>query len=191
MVDRLPPIKGIAKAIRDSRVRVCPICDAYEAIDRRIAVLCDGPKGRREAAFLQTYSHQVTVLALECDPGAPLGQNVLQVYLRDLALAPQGVVLHRSGELERHFDHLYLALGCAPQADLALGCGADQDEAGSLLVDAHQMTSVPGLYAAGDVVRGLNQLAVASGEAAVAATDLHNRLRAAARSGACARSCHQ
>ena len=46
-------------------------------------------------------------------------------------------------------------------------------------MDAHQQTTTPGLYAAGDVVRGLNQIAVASAEAAVAATDIHNRLRQA------------
>jgi thioredoxin reductase (NADPH) len=39
------------------------------------------------------------------------------------------------------------------------------------------MTSVEGLYAAGDLVRGLNQIAVATGEAAIAATAMHNRLR--------------
>ena len=43
----------------------------------------------------------------------------------------------------------------------------------------HQETSVPGLYAAGDVVRGLNQISTAEGEGAIAATDVHNRLRGA------------
>ena len=63
------------------------------------------------------------------------------------------------------------------------GCGTAGDEAtwnageSRLEVDLHQATSVPGLYAAGDVVRGLNQIAVATAEAAVAATDIHNRLR--------------
>ena len=40
----------------------------------------------------------------------------------------------------------------------------------------HQETSVDGLYAAGDVVRGLNQISVAEGAAAIAATAIHNRL---------------
>jgi thioredoxin reductase (NADPH) len=44
-------------------------------------------------------------------------------------------------------------------------------------VNAHVETSVGGLYAAGDVVRGLNQLIVAAAESAVAATDVHNKLR--------------
>ncbi|SNS87210.1 hypothetical protein SAMN06265795_10856 [Noviherbaspirillum humi] len=39
-------------------------------------------------------------------------------------------------------------------------------------------TSVPGLYAAGDVVSGLNQIAVATGQAAIAATAIHNSLQA-------------
>ncbi|MDP9065448.1 MAG: FAD-dependent oxidoreductase, partial [Pseudomonadota bacterium] len=51
------------------------------------------------------------------------------------------------------------------------------DDRGALVVNEHQQTSVDGLYAAGDVVRGLNQIVVAGAEAAVAATDIHNRLR--------------
>lgn len=50
------------------------------------------------------------------------------------------------------------------------------DPAGCLKVNSHQETSVPGLYAAGDVARGLNQIAVAEAEAAIAALDIHNRL---------------
>ena len=46
-----------------------------------------------------------------------------------------------------------------------------------LRVNAHQETSVPRLYAAGDVVRGLNQVVVAASESAIAATDIHNKLR--------------
>jgi thioredoxin reductase (NADPH) len=50
------------------------------------------------------------------------------------------------------------------------------DAAGRLFVSEHQETSVRGLYAAGDLVRGLNQISVATGEAAIAATAVHNAL---------------
>ena len=50
------------------------------------------------------------------------------------------------------------------------------NEQGQLRVDEHGQTSVPGLYAAGDVVVGLNQINVAAGEAAIAETAIHNRL---------------
>jgi thioredoxin reductase (NADPH) len=43
-------------------------------------------------------------------------------------------------------------------------------------VDEHLRTNVPGLYAAGDIVKALNQISVAVGHAAIAATDIHNSL---------------
>ena len=62
------------------------------------------------------------------------------------------------------------------QTALAASLGARMDKAGRLFVSEHQETSVPGLYAAGDLVRGLNQIDVAVGEAAIAATAVHNAL---------------
>jgi thioredoxin reductase (NADPH) len=45
-----------------------------------------------------------------------------------------------------------------------------------LVIDAHQRTTVAGLYAAGDVAKGLDQISHAMGEAAVAATAIRNDL---------------
>jgi thioredoxin reductase (NADPH) len=45
-----------------------------------------------------------------------------------------------------------------------------------LITDKHQRTSVEHLYAAGDIVNTINQISVASGEAAVAATAIHKSL---------------
>ena len=47
---------------------------------------------------------------------------------------------------------------------------------GEIMVDEHLRTTVPGLYAIGDVVNGINQISVATGHAAVASTDVHNSL---------------
>jgi thioredoxin reductase (NADPH) len=145
VIDRLPSLEGLESAVRRSLVRMCPICDAYEAIGQRIAVLGVGVIDELSGEF--RFSGNTVSWS-----------------------APDGTV--------STFDHLYLALGCEPQSALAIGCGAQRDDEGNLIVDAHQMTSVPGLYAAGDVVRGLNQIAVAAGEAAIAATAIHKRLRA-------------
>jgi thioredoxin reductase (NADPH) len=166
VIDRMPRVAGLEDAIRRSLVRMCPICDAYEAIDKRIAVLGDGGLAQREAAFLGTYSQQVTVI------GARAARRLSFTETEIKWAQPRG--------LQRTFDHLYLALGCEPQSALAVDCGAKRDKEGNLVVDMHQMTSVDGLFAAGDVVRGLNQIAVAVGDAAIAATAIHNRLRDAA-----------
>jgi thioredoxin reductase (NADPH) len=54
--------------------------------------------------------------------------------------------------------------------------GADLSSEDCIKVDAHQRTSIPGLYAAGDVVIGLDQISHAMGEGGVAATTIRNDL---------------
>lgn len=61
------------------------------------------------------------------------------------------------------------------RSDLALGLGAKHDGTGALIVDEHSRTAIPGLYAAGEVVRRLDQVVVTMDHAAMAATDIHNR----------------
>ena len=77
---------------------------------------------------------------------------------------------------ESSFDTLYPMLGFDAQSGFATQLGAQCDENRELLVDAHQETTVPGLYAAGDMVKALNQMAVGMGHAATAATAIHNAL---------------
>jgi thioredoxin reductase (NADPH) len=180
--DHLPAIDGARPAVLRSLLRVCPICDAFEAIDKRIAVIGDGALGEREAEFLRTYSNQVTLLHIGSP--APAAANAsrasgigrISIQLSDLRIQKDRVIL-RTADGERHFDVVYVALGCSTQHHLARSLLADCDEQGALRVNAHQETSVPRLYAAGDVVRGLNQVVVAAAESAIAATDIHNKLR--------------
>lgn len=181
VVDIKPTLGGIEAAIRRALVRMCPICDAYEAIDQAIAVLGDGPLGAREAMFLRTYSERVTLLHLGAMEDLDLaalrdaGIGVAATSLKDITLEEK-VIVGPVGTGST-FDCLYLALGCEMQSRLAVRWGAEHDAEANLIVDAHQRTSIDGLYAAGDVVRGLNQIAIATAEAAIAATDIHRRLR--------------
>jgi thioredoxin reductase (NADPH) len=75
-------------------------------------------------------------------------------------------------------DTLYPMIGCEPQLALLDGLDARTDRVGQLWVDEHQCTSIPGLYAAGDVVHALNQMSVGAAHAATAATAIHNALPA-------------
>lgn len=185
VLDRKPGLDGVDEAIRKALVRICPICDAFEAIDQAIAVLGDGPLGAREAMFLRTYSDRVTLLHLGSTDDLDLallqdsGIELIQTDLQQMSLDDKVVL--RTAHGARWFDCLYLALGCEMQSRLAVRWGAAHDADGNLVVDAHQQTSIEGIYAAGDVVRGLNQIAVATAEAAIASTDIHRRLREADR----------
>jgi thioredoxin reductase (NADPH) len=75
-------------------------------------------------------------------------------------------------------------LGETARSSLAAKLGARTAQCEELVVDAHGATTVPGLYAVGDVVVGLNQIAVATGQAARAATHIHNCLPPALRPAA-------
>ena len=184
--DHHPDLPGVERAIERALVRICPICDGYEATDKAVAIIGHSDKGVREAAFMRTYSDRVTLIHV----GPPdalteraalvrLGVDLVETPIETVRLEGDRVTALCWNGQYRAFDLVYSALGTSPNAELAQALGARLADDGRLEVDLHQKTSVPGLYAAGDVVRGLNQIAVATAEAAVAATDIHNTLRQA------------
>lgn len=186
VVDHHPDLPGVERAIERSLVRICPICDGYEATDKSVAIIGNDDKGMREAAFLRTYSDRVTLI--HTGPAGALGPTdelermgieLIRAPIDNVRLEGDRVTALGWGGASRAFDLVYSALGTSPNVALADSLGARTGGDGRLVVDPHQQTSVSGLYAAGDVVRGLNQIAVASAEAAVAATAIHNALREA------------
>lgn len=186
VVDHHPDLPGVERAIERSLVRICPICDGYEAIDKAVAIIGQDDKGVREAAFLRTYSDRVTLIHVgpadaltEEDELARMGAELIRAPIDNVRLEGDRVTALSWGGAFRVFDLVYSALGTSPNAELARALGARVGDDGCMVVDTHQATSVPGLYAAGDVVRGLNQIAVAGAEAAIAATAIHNALREA------------
>ena len=184
VIDHHPDLPGVERAIERSLVRICPICDGYEAIDKAVAVIGDDDKGVSEAAFLRTYSDRVTLIhtgpaeaLTERDEMARMRIELICAPLDNVRLEDDRVTALSWGGQFRAFDLVYSALGTSANVELAKALGARRGEDGRLTVDARQMTNIEGLYAAGDVVRGLNQIAVATAEAAVAATAIHNALR--------------
>lgn len=182
IVDVLPSLDGINDAIASGLIRLCAVCDAYEARDERIAVY--GPLDRvvRHACHLRTFSRHVSMVLSE--PGTvaeedraqadALGVSVIGVP--DVITLDEKVCRVRVGAITHTFDAFYPVLGAKPRAQLAVGLGAHADPAGELVVDERFQTNVRGLYAAGDVVSALNQISVAAGHAAIAATAIHRRL---------------
>lgn len=181
IVDSHPRISGLSRAVADGAVRYCPVCDAFEALDRRIAVYGAGSDAAEKAKFLRTYARDVTWLVPDAverqADAAELAQSGIAVVgpVKDLSYRRGGIeAVTPDGDMR--FDILYPAMGCDVRATLATTLGAAASAAGTLEVDAHQQTSVDGLYAAGDVVSDLHQIAVATGHAAIAATRIHRLL---------------
>jgi thioredoxin reductase (NADPH) len=183
IVDRMPPIADIEEAIAAGVVRLCAICDGYEANDERIAVYGPVEEAIRHAVFLRTFSRHVTAIASDAnEAGAQslalarrASVNVLPMPSR-LRHAAKHCVVEFDHADALDFDTLYPVLGGDAQSGLALALGARVDDHRELIVDEQQQTSVSGLYAVGDIVSALNQISVAVGHAAIAATAIHNRL---------------
>ncbi len=169
-------------ALASGLLRYCPICDGYEVTDRRVAVIGTGEGGVKEALFLRSYTADVTLIAPEgahdLDPAARSALGEAGIALAD---APCGTIVLADAAIViggRAFDTAYPAMGSAIHSALARMLGAQTSAEGCMIVDAHQRTDVPGLYAAGDVVLGLDQISHAMGEGGVAATTIRNDLAA-------------
>ena len=172
------------EALARGLLRYCPVCDGYEVTDRRIALLGSGEHALKEAEFMRSYSPDVTLVApfgrhdFTTEQRALIARwniHCIDGPLRGIELLTRGIALRLDGGT-RHFDTLYAALGTKPRSELACAIGAETGPDGAILVDCHQMTSVTGLYAAGDVVKGLDQISNAMGHAAVAATAMRNAI---------------
>jgi thioredoxin reductase (NADPH) len=185
IVDESPEMPGLRDAIYDGALRFCPICDAYEVIDQRVGVLGRSDNASKKALFMRTYSRQVTLLATDDPKSMPDDiRNELQ-QAGVIVSEDQVVDVERNGELIEallrngtrcEFDVIYPIMGCEVRSGLAQALGARTNEIGCVHVDECQSTTVPGLFAAGDVVSDLHQISVGIGHAAIAATKIHNSL---------------
>jgi thioredoxin reductase (NADPH) len=184
VVDVMPAMDGLEAGIAAHAVRLCAICDGYEASDADIAVLAPVDVGIHHAAFLRSFSRTVAVVPSEVGEPSPECARVASEAGIELLPPARSMRCDEHGcEVEtdagtRRFDTLYPVLGSDAQSRLASELGAAVDDNAELVVDARMQTSVDGLYAIGDVVSALNQISVAMGHAAIAASALHGRLPA-------------
>jgi thioredoxin reductase (NADPH) len=182
LVDETPKIGGLQSGVYDGAIRFCPICDGFEAMDLRIGVFGSSLEAGHKALFLRTYSREVLLFESEGDADAELRDALTQAGIKRSGKPVQvdclenGVRVTVAGGDCFDVDVLYPALGCHVRSDLAIRLADDRTQIGTVSVDALQQTTIDCLYAAGDVVSDLHQLAVATGHAAIAATAIHNRL---------------
>lgn len=180
------PVERWQEAVAAGAVRLCPVCDGYDVIDKRIAVATSEVNPVGHALFMRSFSTDV-LLFERAEHSAVNDDERRQLQaanVRHIASPLVGVtlsddlrpVMHtRDGE-SYVCDVFYPMLGETARSSLAAKLGAETVECDKLVVDDHCRTSVPGLFAIGDVTRGLNQIAVAAGQAAIAATTIHNTL---------------
>jgi thioredoxin reductase (NADPH) len=187
-LDIEPEIPNPKAKVKAGLIRHCPICDAYEARGKRIALVSYGKCRVKEALLIRGYTSDLTVLTLGHPADIPPGDmNLLESAGVKVVLDPIEQLTQEGNQIAAwpsasdqplFFDTIYSALGMKLRSELAVSVGAELDSDGALLVDRHQLTTVKGLYAAGDVVHGLSQVSVSAGQAAIAATAINASLPA-------------
>ena len=78
---------------------------------------------------------------------------------------------------ELKFDAIFIFCGFVPNVKFLTNAGIKMDKSGHVIVDENLMTSVPGIFAAGDITGKLKRIAWAIGEGALAAFSVYKWLK--------------
>lgn len=184
VVNRRPAIDEMlhARALQEGRLRYCPVCDGFEVTDKNVAVIGTGESGVSEAVFLRGFTEKVTLISPDVmhdldrdarDKAAEFGISLVDGPAVIDGMDVDGIYV-RAADAFLSFDSIYPALGSDVNNMVAQMAGVQCAESGAIIVDSHQRTSVQGIYAAGDVVLGLDQISHAMGEGGVAAVTIRN-----------------
>lgn len=182
-----PDLPNLKEAILNGFIRHCMICDGYEIIDKRVALIGYGKKVLEESLFLKTYTQDITILTT----GRPIYLSRQDVSLlenqqikiitdsiSDLIIKKNKITAFRlKSGTACNFDTIYSALGTIAHSDFTKALDIKLGKNHCILTDKSQQTSASGVYAAGDITTALDQISVAFGQAAIAATAIHNILR--------------
>jgi thioredoxin reductase len=194
VIDVVPGIEGLPDLFGRS-VHHCPHCDGYEYAGRPIGVYGQAGPGVEGALAMLAWSDDIALLT----DGKPLApEDQLRCDRFGVTVREERVVRleGRDGQLERVVfaggsplarAALFLVAGQREQSPLAKKLGCEINADGVVVTDQHELTSVPGIYVAGDASIGEQLVVVAAAEGASAATTIHaalweEDLRARARS---------
>jgi thioredoxin reductase len=175
--DALPDVEGMEEHYGAS-VFHCPACDGYEARDRDVVALGWDPQLVGFSATLKNWARSVTVVTngrrFQGDEACriTMADNEVDLVEED-ALAFMGTRGHLEGVQLQSGRLLpatlvFFSVAHQPRTALATGLGCELDDEGYVAVDGQGRTSVPGVYAAGDLVPGLQLVQIAAGKGAVA-----------------------
>ena len=184
--DVWPAIPGLERVYGET-AHVCPDCDGYEVRDKKTVVIGSGRKAVGMALNLTTWTREIII----CTNGEPPGLddatyctkldalNIPVLTERILKVdAKRGKVhcLELESGMALDAERIFFAIGQYPADDLGAQLSCERDYGGHIVVDKHYHTSVPNVYAAGDIIPGSQLAIAAAADGAVAALAIHKSL---------------
>lgn len=175
-------------------VHFCATCDGAFYKGKKVLVVGGGNSGFEEGLFLTKFASRVDIVeflsqvkaskilqekvAEKDNMSVTINHAVKELRIKNGKLDAVIAEDRATGERkEWQYDGVFVFIGFSPNSDLAKG-KADVDQWGAVVTDKTLMTSVPGLFAAGDVRAGsTKQAAAAAGEGATAALMMRQYLQ--------------
>jgi thioredoxin reductase len=182
--DELPDIPGLRNRWgRD--VLHCPYCHGHEVRDRPLGVIGGTPGAVRYAQIVRQWTHDLvyftppdTLTATDRTELLARAIGVVEGRIEQLVIDREdrlsGVQMDDGCVIPR--DALFVPPRFVPHSSLLVGLGCDVDEDGWITADATGRTSVPGVWAAGNVVDPRAQVITAAGAGSAAAIALNAHL---------------
>ncbi len=185
--DRLPKLEGLVECLGES-IYICPDCDGFEVKGRATLVIGSGEAGAAMALTLRYWTDNIIVVEQTLEPtGREQRRAKLAEHGIRYADSPVQHLHANGGQLTgvtllsgEHIavSHAFMAMGGnRVRSELAMQLGAEVADNGHVWTDPRtKMTSVPHVWAAGDIGIHSEQLAIAMGEGAQAAIWMHKSL---------------
>ncbi len=178
-------------------VHYCATCDGAFYRDKRLVVVGGGNSAVQEAIFLTRFASHIDLLVRSTLKASDVLVQDLQNYVANgkitvhLATTTDEIIgddvhmvtgvqgTHDGKKVTIETDGVFVFIGLDPNSQFIKGSNIKCDEIGFIMTDQHMQTSMPGVFAAGDIRSGATmQIASAAGEGATAALKLREFLEA-------------